>query len=175
MPNRFVRRAPLRQGQRRKSLWLGLDLASTVVAGNSKVLLLTLNAAGLLLRPFTVVRTRLLLHVESDQVAANEKTRGAMGIMVVSDEAAAAGVGSIPGPGTEFSAPWFVWEPYSTSFLFGTGVGFENSVGRFITVDSKSMRKVGANEDVVVVATNAETAANGILMTIFGRMLVKLH
>ena len=131
-----------------------------------------MNAAGLALRPFTVVRTRLYINVNSDQVAASESYRGAFGMIVVSDQAIAAGVGSVPKPLADTDADWFVYEPYAGGIEFATAAAFIEPSGLLLTVDSKAMRKVGKNEDIAGVF---EGAGNGILSQMTGRFLVKLH
>jgi len=110
----------------------------------------------------------------SDQTAATESPFGALGMMVVNDTAAALGITGIPGPTADTDAPWFVWEPLQTRIAFGTAVGFDEPAGYIATVDSKAMRKVGPNEDVVVVGGNAH-ATFGAGLQLEGRMLVKLH
>jgi len=61
--------------------------------------------------PVTVARVRGLLTVMSDQVAATERPFGAVGLCIVSDEAAAVGVTAIPRPyGDAESDFWFTHE-----------------------------------------------------------------
>ena len=53
--------------RRRETLWIGDTLIETTIAtGTTAVLLSTLNAAALALRPFTVVRTRGAVNISSD-------------------------------------------------------------------------------------------------------------
>jgi len=169
--NRIVTRGGRRSD--RQSVWFAAAAAPAAIAASSKVLVLSLNAAGLAARPFTVVRTQVLINYESDQLAASERVHGAMGWVVVSDQAIGAGVASIPGPVTNPDAPFFVYQGLIDSFLFGSGVGFESTAGQSTQVDSKAMRKVGANEDIAIVVENA--AALGATFTMEGRMLVKFH
>ena len=157
----------------RQNLWIGVNINLVTVGGNSKVLVGVLGAAALALRPFTVVRTRLMFQVELDQTAASELTRGAMGFIVVSDQASAAGVASVPGPHTNTDGEFFVWEPFINSFALGDATGFVEPAGTVITVDSKAMRKCGPNEDVVSVVEVEGTP--GAIINIQGRFLVKLH
>ena len=159
-------------GPRRTSLWIGLDLSVTIPV-SSAVLMGVLNAAALALRPFTVVRTRGLLHILSDQAAVTESPSGAFGMMIASDEATTAGAASLPDPLTNSDAPWFVWEPLSLQFNFLTSSGFDADAGHQYMVDSKSMRKVGNNEDIVIVGANS--VGNGAIYRFIGRILVKLH
>jgi len=167
VPRGFVRPAP------RSNVWLFQTVAIQVVAGNTLAFLTSLNAAADALRPFTVVRTRLTMLVESDQSGASEISRGAMGMIVVKDQASAIGATALPAPGTNTNAEWFVYEPFLHSFEFITGVGFQSRVGTRIDVDSKAMRKVAQNEDVVMMFENL--AGSGSRVSVQGRMLVKLH
>ncbi len=105
MAQRHFQNAPRSRGApRRKSLWL--DFASIFVdraalAAASVSLVSSLNAAALALRPFTIVRTRGLLIVQSDQVAATEQPFGALGLSVVTDQASAIGISAVPTPITD--------------------------------------------------------------------------
>ncbi len=112
--------------------------------------------------------------IQSDQAAATELVHVAVGGAVVSDQAIAAGVGSIPTPFAEIGSDlWFLHDQLTTQFLFGTGVGFIND-GVSKDVDSRAMRKVEDGEDVAIVIENS-TVGQGSITTTAGRMLVKLH
>ncbi len=158
---------------KRTSLWLGINFPGAVVAGNAKVLLGSLTAGALLLRPFTVVRTRCLFTVESDQTSVSETPAGAMGFLVVQDQAISTGSAALPDPSSDTDAAWFVYEAWRDSFLFATAVGFESHGDRQYSIDSKSMRKVGSSEDIAVMFR--ETASVGVLTSMRGRVLIKLH
>jgi len=170
LARRFVRNAPLRQGQRRKSVWFFVSPALQS-NGGSATLIGTLNAAALALRPFTVVRSRLHIHVLSDQTAAAEVQIGAFGIAVVSDQAAAVGVTAVPIPITDLGSDlWFVHQLLMAAQMSGSinarrGVGF--------TIDSKAMRKVAIGEDLAFVVENS-SVGQGQTLLIAGRLLVKI-
>jgi len=172
MVRRFTRPVRLTP-QRRTSVWIGLNLTTTVIPAGSGVLVGVLNAAALLLRPFTVVRTRLEIMWESDQIATSETPRGAAGLMVVSDTASGLGITAIPIPVTDVSTDWLMWQGLIVKFLDATTVGFHPNAGHHYTVDSKAMRKVGQEEDLVYVLENP--SAFGAQVTTAGRILVKLH
>ncbi len=157
----------------RQMVWLAAGLSQTAVAGSADTLVASLNAAALALRPFTIVRTRILLNYGSDQIAASEATAGAFGMIVVSDQAAGVGVTAVPHPVGNEDAPWFVYEGLLAPFLFLTSAGFEGDFGLTTKIDSKSMRKVGNNEDVVFVYSARGTF--GAVLSLEGRMLIKLH
>ncbi len=160
---------------RRETLWFGNAATNTTLTAGGGSLLTSLNAAALALRPFTIIRTRGMFHVESDQSAASEKSTGAFGAVIVEEEASGAGVGSLPRPITEVDASWFVYQSYVNNFVFATSVGFVEGLGAGFMqeFDSKAMRKVGLSNDVVIVG---ETSSGvGAVFTIEGRMLIKLH
>jgi len=142
-------------------------LAVTAIGANASVLMET-NAT---LINTTIIRTRGLLTTLPQVFSADLNIIGAFGIGIVSDQAAAAGAASIPGPWTDKDWDgWFVWLPFSWRFEV------TDDVGRLIAsvsteIDSKAMRKVGANETVVVMAESQGAALN--VSNPF-RMLVKL-
>ena len=161
------------RGSRRQMVWIGNNLAATNLGASSNTLLASLNAAALALRPFTIVRTHLLISFESDQVIASEKPFGAYGQIVVKETAVAIGVTAIPTPSSEINADWFVWQGLISSFVFVSGVGVQSPADNQYVVDSKSMRKVGDDEDVIDVVQLS--AAFGADIVVRGRLLVKLH
>ena len=102
MARRFRPRGFVRP-PKRTVMWIGKipGNAPLAVGANTGVLVSTLNAAALALRPFTVMRTRGIVHWETDQLAASETPFGVVASIVVTESAAAAGAGSIPTPTTE--------------------------------------------------------------------------
>jgi len=110
----------------------------------------------------TIRRTRGLMHVTSDQAAVFEEINGAMGMVVVSDAAAAVGITAVPTPVTEASDDgWFVWVPFSqlSAGTNGTGVGalFAAELGASYEFDSKAMRRVEEGSTIIVVAELASS------------------
>ncbi len=87
-----------RGGPRRKTLWgQSGEIGEVTIANNTKVLVSRFTSATLEpIVPFTIVRTRGLISVRSDQAAGTEPQVGAFGIAVVSEDAAVAGAVSIP-------------------------------------------------------------------------------
>ena len=96
-------------------------------------------------------------------------------MIIVSEQARAAGAGSVPNVVNDADAPWFVWQGLIDSFQFATGTGFNggDAAGKHYTVDSKAMRKVGVNEDMVLMVANV-IAGDGALISVQGRFLMKL-
>ena len=158
----------------RAPLWLGLEVDSATISANTVVLASTLNASALALRPFTIVRTRLEVLWRSDQVAASEVPHGAVGGIVVSEQAVAAGAASVPDPVGDTDSQFFAYQSMIVSFIAGATAVDISPAGQRYTIDSKSMRKVANNEDIAFVVTNSDTA-HGALFSVQGRILVKLH
>jgi len=170
-------RSPARRFERTKrgNVWIDLFAIATptAVAASTAVLLASLNAAALSLRPFTIVRTRGILVWAADQVGVSEEPFGAFAMQVVTDSAAIAGVASVPTPTTEAGADYFVYVPVATKLTFASGLSV--SGGEYVKeFDSKSMRKVGIDDDVVITVENFASGAVGAEIIFGGRMLVKL-
>ena len=137
-------------------------------------LIFSLNATALALRPFTIIRSRFELYLKSDQDTGSEDQVAGFGIAVVSDEAAAAGVGSIPTPISELGSDlWFVSQILMSSIEAGATNVETASNGRGYTVDSKAMRKCSVGQDIVVVGERSGAGA-GIELFVGGRILVKV-
>ena len=123
-----------------------------------------LASVGLLSNPGigeTIRRTLGGVYVTSDQNAAVENQFGAVGMIVVSDLAIAAGAASVPGPFTDSDDDgWFVWQGFSQRLRFGTAVGFDD-VGRWYPYDSRGMRRTEEGFGFAVMFENAD-AVHGI-------------
>ncbi len=178
MARGFVTRRSFRGGsvQRRDTIWIGVTATSSAVNGPNGVLLFTgLGAAALALRPFTVVRVRGMHHVSSDQEVSDELQMIALGFAVVSDEALAAGVASVPTPFTELGSDlWFSHNILTTEFLLGSAVGFSGDFGVSGEFGSKAMRKVEDGQDIALVAETS-SFSSGTLYQKAGSILLKLH
>jgi len=90
---------------------------------------------------------------------------------IVSSEAFAAGVASVPEPYADSDwGGWMVWRSFCYRLQFEDGTGVQYPDWNF-EIDSKAMRKVTPNETLVIVA---ESQA-GVYSICFGiRTLVKL-
>ena len=176
--NRGARRSFIRGGvARRETQWLDLpEVGFSLPSANSGVILLSLTTAEKALRPFTIVRTRGMWQIESDQSAASELASVALGACVVSDQAEAVGISAVPTPDIDaVSDLWFVYERLYSSFLFASATGFVEPTGSMGAFDSKAMRKVEEGQDVVFVVENGAVTANGAFGRLSGRLLIKLH
>jgi len=124
--------------------------------------------------PATIVRSRLVINVGSDQRAATEEIVGAFGCGFVNTVAASLGITALPGPATDCSwGGWFVHETFSERITVTTDIGVGNlgSATRRIVIDSKAMRKF--EEDQALVWMFENLASTGMVFAVSGRMLVK--
>ena len=144
------------------------------MAANAAVLLATLNAEALDQLPFTVVRVRGAITVESDQTVVTENYGGVLAFVHTSQRATAAGIGSIDNPlGNANSSNFFLWEPFfSQTVLQATNIA--GSPGKvFFPVDSKAMRKCVVDDDIALAVETLPL--NGCNVGFIGRFLIKLH
>ncbi len=94
---------------------------------------------------------------------------GAYGICIVSQDAFAAGVASMPGPFSDASSDlWMVHQFMFAPVRVGTG-GFQEVAIQY-TIDSQAMRKVTEEERVVSIVENGH-ATHGALFLIELRLL----
>ena len=173
MAHRSSQRGARAISQKRLTSWFQFVPVETGVT--AAVILFSLNAAALALRPFTIVRTRFLLSIISDQAAVSEIQMGALGMAIVSDQAAAIGVTAVPTPITDMGSDlWFFHQLLYNEFSFLTAAGFEEGGLAQYEADSKAMRKVDIGQDLVIVAEPSATS-DGFITRVGGRMLVKVN
>ena len=160
----------------RETLWFSGTFASTTIAAaNGAVLITSLNAAALALRPFTIIRTRGSLSLTSDQTAATEGYSCGYGACVVSDQASAIGITAVPTPVTDSGSDLFlVFETLHAQFTFISGVGTMLDGVPNHPIDSKAMRKVEDGQDLIEVVESSGISS-GLNLKSFSRSLIKLH
>ncbi len=159
----------------RKTFWIGgTYVRQALGAAGTSVIVTSLNAAALALRPFTIVRTRGMVSIFSDQIAAVEDQVAAFGKIVVSDQAVAIGVTAVPTPASDDQSNWHVFTFLSDKFLFITGVGFQQIAMINHVIDSKAMRKVEEGQDLIGVV-ESDTLSDGCQISTYTRTLIKLH
>ncbi len=161
--------------QRRESMWLGGVYTETQLGAASTAALITsLNAAALALRPFTIVRSRGYIHVNSDQQSAAEDWGCVYTEEVVSDQASAIGISAVPTGDTDRGSDLFyVFEEVIGFFAFTTGVAFIEQ-GKGWQFDSKAMRKVNDDQDVISVI-ETQAGVSSAVVRVATRFLIKLH
>ncbi len=138
--------------QRQPTSWARFVSASKVTVPAASKLILTTTVLSNPGIGETVRRTRGRLWVESDQSAVRENQLGALGVMVVSDLAVAAGAASIPGPVTDGSDDgWFLWVPI---VMGGANSDQDSAAGLGFDFDSKAMRRVEEGFTIVWMLEN---------------------
>jgi len=161
---------------RRETIWASVPVASNTVALGTSLILTGLSAAGLALRPFTVVRVRGLIALRSDQNANSEAQWVSYGHCVVSDQALAIGVTAVPTPVTDAQSDlWFVYEELANAIIVSSATSvLQHTVSK--DFDSRAMRKVEEGQDLIsVMETPATGITEGVIFRDHFRMLLKLH
>ena len=175
MARRIGRSGRFTRGPRRATDWSASSVQTTidtVVSGGASLLESFTPIVG----GETLIRTRGLVTIRSDQVAASEDIIGAFGIGVVTKQAISVGITAIPHPGTDAAwGGWVVHQYYGERFQFFSSVGINggNNALSHYPVDSKGMRKIDEDEGLVVVFENM--AATGCNVTHSFRFLTKVH
>jgi len=173
MARRITRGNTFVRGKRSATDWsasLPVSAFTTIVASGTLLAEVFTPIAG----GETVLRTRGLFSYMSDQSAAIESQIGAVGIGVVSEQAASVGITAVPFPATDASWGGWLWHSYFQSRLeFLSATGFDPNMAHNIVIDSKAMRKVGENERLVVVVQNVSAFGIRVLSNI--RILSKVH
>ena len=167
-----------RAASRRLTSWLEIAPSATTVTGAGGTLLASLTTAEKAKRPFTIIRTHLVLTLYSDQVAASEFYGGAVGMAVVSDQAEAIGITALPKPVADADSDlWLLHQWMMGFFVFGSAVGTQEHTGHqgVYQIDSKAMRKVNDDEDVVLVHELSTVLGEGQIVHAAGRVLIKEH
>ena len=164
-----------RRGPRRETSWLTIPATATNLEAGAVALVSSLTTAEKARRPWTLIRTQLSVHLRSDQVIADEFQACAVGMCVVSDQSEIVGVTAVPTPHTDAASDlWFLHGWMLNSFAFASGVGFDGNDGQFRHFDSKAMRKVNDDQDVILVLETPGFSA-GVQVITAGRVLIKEH
>jgi len=134
---------------------LGMDLAiATAQLGAGANSLLTFTAAQ------TVVRLRGQFFAQLDATAVDERVVIAVGLIVVSENAAGAGITSIPHPFTDSSEDW-IWHGFMHLSSLAEGSVVNDALFDRQIIDSKAMRKVRLSEQLAFVAEVADSTDGG--------------
>ncbi len=174
----FARGRSFVRPPKRTVMWIGSGVGLTTIVASSVQLISSLSAGALALRPFTIMRTRQEIWFDSDQLAANEDPQGDYGKIVVTETAAGVGATAVPDPSSIDGDPdsdWFVHQPVMVQFKTAGTIQAWQVIANQIryTIDSKAMRKVGADDDIV--SMFSETGGHGAELYTRGRMLIQLH
>ncbi len=156
-------------GQRhRLTQWVGPAAQAYVAVANGGA---TLVSSIPFEEAVTLVRTRGYVSIIPAAFSADVNITGAVGVGVVTAEAFAAGVASIPEPFSDGDwGGWLLWRSFAYHFELGSVASFESTPFHF-ELDSKAMRKISPNE---VIVTIAESQAGAYDINMSQRSLVKL-
>ena len=154
---------------RRTYDWTGFTWGATTVSVTQVILGTVLDV-----EPITLMRCRGNILVKGTPDAVGDDAVIGFGLIVVSDNAAAVGGVSVPGPINDPDAPW-VWHQYvpldaGSTGLLGDDIG---SVVRF-EVDSKAQRKIGINETLALIV-EASLADYATVRTTGGIRFLAMH
>ena len=143
------------------------DSAATALAANTAVLD---SSAIPLVEGETIVRVRGQIIVGTDQVAAAEEWAGAVGMCVVTDQALAVGIGSIPTPYSDQDSDLFFMHQFFGGRLMAAA---DDQIMTRFEFDSKAMRKLPSGSSLAVVVETAN--AGGILYWLQYAVLFKVN
>ncbi len=165
-------RFPVGRSVRRKTTWVGpADQQFVSVATGASVIIASFDPQGAAMLAPTIVRTRGQISFRWNTTGADSTLSGAFGVGIVSDEAFAAGTASIPRPFDDADwGGWLLWGAFAMQLDFNTGVGAQ-MLYETREADSKAMRKVTANETVVLMC---ESQSGAVDIAMHLRLLFKL-
>ncbi len=148
--------------------WIGPALQGPVnVASGGATLVASVPNA----EQSTFIRIRGFASIVPQAVTADLDITGAIGVGVVTEEAFAAGVASIPEPFADGDwGGWMVHRMFAYHFEFNDATGINYPSWDF-EIDSKAMRKVSPSSRLVVIA---ESQAGAFNIDVPLRFLVKL-
>ena len=106
--------------------------------------------------PGTFVRIRGQVYCQLDAGAVDERALICFGVILVSNEAAAAGAASVPGPFTDGDADW-MWHGFLSVSSLAESAIFGDAAFDRVIVDTKAMRKVKSSQSLIFVAEVASS------------------
>ncbi len=164
-----------RVGSKRQTSWdiCVVPTGFTALAAGTKAIAFAVTAAILEEKtPATVIRSHIMLAIQTDNVGASEEQIGAFGLGFVNVVAGALGVTGLPGPAADCGwGGWFAHQFFTQTFLFVSGVGVDPQRATQYNIDSKAMRKFEGDETLVAVVENFGTF--GIEFAVSARLLLK--
>ena len=149
-----------RNGPRQAKIWdsiTGSSLALTASGtfGGGKIDVVDARTVLRMLGHVLITRTGV--------TTASDKVSIALGIGIVSTDAATLGASALPDPGGEPEYPWLYWAEYDFNFpaaLATSGAGSTDSVAGVVrdSFDIRSMRRMKPRESLVFVVQYTDTA-----------------
>ena len=128
--------------------WFGQTVSAALASGG-----VAIGACIAFTTQNTIMRVRGNYLVSMDGPVDNDRAIVGLGLIIVSDEALAAGVASVPTPGTDADAPWLWHQFVPLQAQAGTSVGASLNAMSVVArgeIDSRAMRRVKQNESIVM-------------------------
>jgi len=139
--------------------WAGFANTGLITVGVSTKVLITSFSLSNPNIDETLLRHVGRLLVQSDQLAASELNIGAMGGIIVTDLAIAAGAASIPGPVTDRADDgWYLYVPIVQNIRVADATGFSNGTAGVYDFDSKAKRKLQEGQQLAIMVENASAS-----------------
>jgi len=175
--NRSLRQGPLSRTPRRATSWFkGPD---GIISTTTSSVIQFATGAIAIDDGLTLVRFRgeLLISLVT-ATGVLDGFEGAFGVCIVSENAFAAGIASIPTPISDIA--WDGWMVYQMFHVKAMTATFSNAVNAVtgsmrVELDSKAMRKFKSTDVLVAVTEVTEVGTAQLTMQLQSRILVKLH
>ena len=116
----------------------------------------------------TVMRVRGHINVGMDVGAADNKGVVAVGLIIGTDDAVAVGATAFPSPADDIDADWFWHGWFSLQSITGTQTDAEGGQFQAREIDSKAMRRIRQNEQVVLMADASIEAGSPTFDLVYG-------
>ncbi len=143
-----------RSGRRPDYEWQGLAFSlNSIAEANVFQGVAVVNGAATLMR----VRGEILASIDAP-TDGDQKVLG-FGIMIVTDAQLAAGPTSVPSPLTVMDGDW-LWHGFIP--LVAQAANLEHTVAGRLTIDSKAMRKLKPNDNVVMIVDGLNIAGTPV-------------
>ena len=166
----FVRGASAIKSRRMTQWFRSTDVTVYTSLGGATAII-DQELAGIT-EPIIAIWLRGQINVITDQEIATERPFGAVGACVVSDQALAAGVGSVPTPITDKDSDlWLMHQYFHAPVTHLSSVG-EARVDQTFAFDSKAVRKIPADSSIIWVVETGSTV--GIRYLLQFALLIKL-
>ncbi len=146
-----------RRGRSPNYSWVGLLRFGAVTVASTQQFL---GSATLLAHAATIVRVRGDALVMMDVGAADEGLTVGMGLIVGSDDQVAIGSTAFPSPSDDLDADWLWHSFFSLRSITGSQSDADGGQVARAVIDSKAMRKVKANDNLVAMADSSIAAGS---------------
>ncbi len=145
---------------------------TTIAAADTKALVAGLVITSTL--DLTLLRIRGMLAVAPDQNSTTEDQVGALGVIVVTTDAFAAGAASVPGPISDVGSDWMLWMPFVQRFNVVTAIGTHVDFNTQYVIDNKAQRIMEPGETLAIVVESG-SESEGFITSAQGRILSRVR